>query len=218
MLNLRVMLEPGIRMNRLPGRFRDAFGPYTGMCHGGESPHYSPEQTAAISAQNQLVSTMTPLMQEEAGRRRQAFTAAFPYMTSRVAGGDPNTAAYADYAGGTNAQAYAPARARVLRYLDAPGRMYGAGPSGSKAQTIADFEATRARDFDSKLSGILANNEKAKQDAAKMLMGQQTISNPVPYGQVAGNANASIINSSYADPGSPGFDFGGLLGAGMSFI
>jgi hypothetical protein len=168
----------------------------------------SAAQNAAAASQARLTDQTAA-----AANRAQDFVEAqqakvSPFYTSRMNFGDPNTPTLTDYASGTNAQAYAPARANIIRSLGSSSL-----PSGSRQGILANFEDARARGFDSNLSSILGANERAKEAGASGLLGQAQIANPGQYYGLAMGGNSSIMNANLRKPGMAG-TIGSLIGAG----
>lgn len=174
------------------------------ICGGGPSP----EQRAAASSQaaltNQLAQTADRAEQFKEAQQQKVE----PFYSQRMNFGDPNTAQLTDYGSGTNAQAYAPARANIIRSFGKSSL-----PSGSQQGIMANFEDARARGFDGTLAGILGANEQAKQAGASGLLGQAQIANPEAYYNSALSGNSSIMNANLRKPGAAGI-IGSLGGAG----
>lgn len=168
----------------------------------------SVEQRNAANSQAALTSQLaqTAATQEKFKEDQQAKVN--PFYTQRMNFGDPNTAALTDYGSGTNAQAYAPARANIIRSFGKSSM-----PSGSQQGIMANFEDARARGFDGTLAGILGANEQAKQAGASGLLGQAQIANPEAYYNSALSGNSSIMNANLRKPGFAGIA-GSLIGAG----
>ena len=127
--------------------------------------------------------------------------------------GDPNFAYNMDSAGGRTAQAFAPARAALMRSI---GSQQGL-PSGFREGMINDFNENQGQAFDQNIAGNLAANEQAKQAGAAGLMGQAQAANPLGYYGGAQGGNQSIMQAPLQRPGMAGV-LGGLAGGLASAI
>ena len=167
----------------------------------------SKEQQAAAASQGALTNQ---LAQTAAGA--QKFTEAQqnlvnPFYKSRMQNGLPYMANLTDAAGGTTAQAFAPARAALMRSL---GSQQGL-PSGFRQGALTDFNEGQARAFDSNLINAQMMNEQAKQGGAAGIMGQASAANPLGYYGGAMQGNNSIFQAPLQRPGLAGV-FGGIAG------
>lgn len=174
------------------------------ICGGGPSSEQRAAATSQANLTNQLGQTAA---QEQAFKEKQQ-NAVNPFYMQRMQYGDPNMPSLTDSAGVTNSQAYAPARANILRDFSK-----NQLPSGARSKVLANFENERARGFDSSLAGLLNANEQAKQAGASGLLGQAQIANPLGYYQGALQGNSSIMNANLRKPGFAG-TIGSLIGAG----
>jgi hypothetical protein len=117
-----------------------------------------------------------------------------------------------DFASGTNARAFAPAKANLNRGL----QQAHASPM-ARLQANTDFDMQRARGFDSALTSNLFANEQAKQQGAQILSGQANQLNPLGYYQAAGQGFNPQMYSGLRSPGMGGLDRraceGGLSGS-----
>jgi hypothetical protein len=144
-------------------------------------------------------------------QQQQARNLAFPYFQSRLAGGLPFFNSMTDFTSGQNAQAFAPARAQILRDTS----RYGTNmPSGYRDSLLAGLDANRARGFDQGLMQNLMLQETAKNNAAQGIMGQQQLANPLGWAGAQGSANQSIMQAPLSSPGIGGI-LGGIAGAGL---
>src|SRR6185437_2809101 len=139
-----------------------------------------------------------------------------PFATSRLNNGLPFYGDLTDYAGGTSAKAYAPAKASLLRSLDSGSSFYGT-PSGYKTQALTDLNTARAHDFDSSLVGAMTENEQAKENAAQLLTGQAQLQNPLGWYNTAMNGNQSILQAPLQSPGLSGL-IGGIAGGAINGV
>jgi len=172
-------------------------------------------QNQAAARQGELASVEGKIAQDNAQLVKDQYNKIDPYATTRLNRGLPYFPAVTDYASGTSARAYAPARAAALRNL-AP--ISAALPSGFRTSMLNDINEAQAQNFDQNLTGNLAANEAAKGEAARVLTGQQQVVNPAAYFSGAEGANSSIINAStLAKPGLGGL-FGGIASGAASAI
>jgi hypothetical protein len=172
-------------------------------CGGGPSP----EQKAAAAANARTTDKLG-----QVADRQQAFTEAQqakvnPFYTDEMNNGPDYTNQALDFAGGTNAQAFAPEKANLVRRLGASTWL----PSGSREQSLTDFEERRALGYDNSLMAIRADRQAARERGAAGLMGQAQQANPLGYYQGAVQGNASILNANLRKPGIAG-TIGGLVG------
>jgi hypothetical protein len=150
---------------------------------------------------------MTAARAREAQENEQ-YQAIKPYAFSRLQGGLPFFDALTDYASGTNARAFVPAKTALLQRLG----QYQGLPSGFREQALTDFDAGRARGFDENLTQALFANEQAKSEAARLLTGQQQIANPLGYFGGAQQGYNNILQAqSLVRPGITGL-LGSVLG------
>jgi|SRR6185437_11407168 len=131
-----------------------------------------------------------------------------PFYTQMMNQGLPYNAALQDSTSGTNAQAFAPARAQLEQQID---QMGNAAPSGFAQQARQNLSAQQARGFDQTQMQNLGANLQARQQGASGLLGQAQIANPTAYSGQAVGANQSIMGAPLASPGLGGL-FGGLSG------
>lgn len=181
---------------------------YTGpvaLCGGGSKP--DPLQTQAAQRNAAVAEREAKIAEERNTREKEQYAAIQPYAMSRL-DGLPFFSSLVDYSGGTNARAFAPARAQIMRQFTSD------LPSGAKLQTLTDLEAKRAHAFDQDLVGNLLTNEQAKSEAARLLTGQQQIANPLGWFQAASGTNAAITgaDSLTRKSGGIGSVLGGIAG------
>ena len=177
------------------------------MCGGGPSK----EQSAAAASQGRLTDQLgrTAAQQEaymEAQRNKTT-----PFYTDLMNNGPAYTNQALDAAGGTNAQAFAPARADLIRRLGASTGL----PSGSREQSLTDFNNQEALGYDNSLMSIRADQQAARERGAAGIMGEAQQSNPLGYYQGAMGGNSSIMNANLRRPGLGGV-LGGLAGGAMN--
>lgn len=127
-----------------------------------------------------------------------------PFYTSLMNNGLPYYSNLMDQASGTNAQAFAPARAQLEKTIR---QNANALPSGFATGARTDLAADQARSFDSSLVNNMGANLQARQQGAAGLLGQAQIANPTAYSGQAISGNQSVMNAPLASPG-----LGGLLG------
>lgn len=163
------------------------------MCGG--DPNRGIKQQA-IQDQSQQANNLNAI-----GQQNNAVTQ--PFFTNEVQNGDPNTKANLDYAGGTNARAFAPAKGSLLRGL---GNQGSSLPSGFASSQINNFNANRARAYDDSVMGILQNNQNTKNQAASQL-------NPLPYFGGAQSGYNSVVNA--PAPKTNSSFWGGLLNSAV---
>ena len=163
----------------------------------------SSEQKNAAQAQANLTNQLgqTAGKQEQFLEKQQ--NVVNPFYTSRMQNGLPYYNALTDIQNGTTAQAFAPARANLLRQMGPSNGL----PSGFRQQALTDLDAQQARAFDQNLVGAMGANEQAKQAGASGLLGQAQIANPTGYFNSALQGNSSIMQAPLQRPG-----IGGILG------
>lgn len=174
----------------------------------------SQAQNNAANAQADLSTQMGTAMKQAQDFNQAQQAKIDPYATSRLNNGLPFYSNMQDSAGGASAQAYAPAKAAIMRRY---GAMGDAAPSGAMQQNLTDLDAARSGAFDNNLVNNMMTNETAKNNAAAMLTGQQQLANPIGWGSAASGANSSIMNAPLASTGLSGL-FGGLAGGALSKI
>jgi hypothetical protein len=170
------------------------------------------------AAQNRAADSNAALSTQMAGvaNRNQDFVEkqqakVNPFYTDMMQHGPSYTGAMLDYSGGTNARAFAPAKANLMRRLAATNGL----PSGYRDQALTDFDTTRAHAYDDSLSGILADQQATRERGASGLIGQAQVANPMAYYSGAAGANQSIMNANLRKPGMAGI-IGGVLGGASS--
>jgi hypothetical protein len=179
------------------------------LCGGGPSD----QEKKAAQSQLDLSKQLGNIASGNQAQQQQIFNTIKPFGTSRMNNGLPFANALSDYSAGTNARAFAPARAHLEQYLNkSPG-----GPSGYKAQVLGDFEANRARGFDQAQTGNLFSNEQAKQQGAQILSGQASQLNPLGYFQATQQGFNPQQYSGMRSPGLAGA-IGGIAGSAISAI
>lgn len=185
------------------------------LCGSGPSAQQNAAAAANASLANQLGTTAAAQEKFSEGQQKLAQ----PFFQSRMQGGLPYYSNLVDNASGLTAQAYAPARAQMMRSL---GSQQGL-PNGFREGAINDFNENQGRAFDSQLLGAQQANEAAKQAGALGIVGQgnaaaQTAN--AAYGNAIG-ANQGIFNSQnlMSQPmGGLGGLFGGLASGVMSML
>jgi hypothetical protein len=129
-----------------------------------------------------------------------------------MTGGLPYYRNLTDYGGGTIAQAFAPARADILRRTSA----YGTNmPSGYRDALLTNLGSQQARAFDSNLTQAMMANEMAKQQGAAGVQGQQQIAanQALGYGSQGAQANEAVLQG----PKKPSMwgTLGGMVQSGL---
>jgi hypothetical protein len=138
-----------------------------------------PSSTQKAAQQQQLSNA-----QQEgqlAGQSGQEFQSLYgqtsPFYTGEMTNGLPFYNNLTDFASGTTAQAYAPAKAAYLRNESTMGAL----PSGSKAAGMNDINEAEAKNFDSTLTGNMFAQQQAKQQGAAGLSGLMQTVNPAAF-------------------------------------
>lgn len=171
---------------------------------GGPSQAQNNAADAQANLSNQLGSDFGQQFQFQQAQQNKAN----PFYTQTMQNGLPYYANLTDSAAGTNAQAFAPAKAQLEQQL---GQNANALPSGFAQQQRTDLAANQARSFDQTLTGAQGANFQAQQQGASGLLGQAQIANPTAYSGQAVQGNSSIMNAPLASPGLTGL-LGGLTG------
>lgn len=183
-------------------------GPWE-LCGGGPSA----EQKAAAASQGRLSDQLGATAAQQEAYMEAQRNKTTPFYTDLMKNGPAYTDQALDFSGGTNAQAFAPEKANLMRRLgDSTGL-----PSGSREQSISDFENRRALGYDNSLMSIRADQQAAKERGAAGLMGEAQQANPLGYYQGAMGGNSSIMNANLRRPGIGGV-LGGLAGGGLNAV
>jgi hypothetical protein len=171
------------------------------MGGGGVS---SGQLNTAVGSQAGLAKSSNQTMLDQQGKMAAAQGRTTDFYGNQMRTGLPFYNALTDYASGTNAQAFAPARAQILRQTS----QYGNLPSGYRDSLLASLGGQQARSFDSTLVQNMMANQMAKNQGAAGMMGQQQLAGQqaLGYGGLQGNANQSVLNA----PQKPGW--AGVLG------
>jgi hypothetical protein len=167
---------------------------------GGPSQQQQDAATAQANLDNQLGATFGKQQQFMETQQNKVN----PFYTSMMDKGLPYMANLTDSMSGSNAQAFAPARAQLEQQLN---QNPNALPSGFAQQARTDLASQQARNFDQQLQGAQGANYQAQQQGAAGLVGQAQVANPTAYSGQAAQGNNSIMNAPLAKPG-----LGGLLG------
>lgn len=178
------------------------------LCGGGPSQ----AEKDASKASLQQANTSSNIANSNNAMQQAIFKAIQPFGTSRMNGGLPFMNALTDFSSGTNALAFAPARANLIRGLT----QAHASPE-SRLQSLTDFDQQRARGFDSALTNNLFQNEQSKQQGAQILSGQANQLNPLGWSQSAQQGFNPQMYSGMRSPGAAGIIGGGLAG-GLSAL
>lgn len=189
--------------------FRDEYeysGPIA-LCGGGPSK----QQTQAADRQGQLSEEEAALARQEQASRDKLRGIATPFYGDLMSNGPEYTNSLLDYAGGTNARAYAPAKADLVRRLGASNGL----PSGYRDQALTDFEENRAQGYDNSLASIYADRQAAKERGAAGITNLISGYNPSAYYGGAEGANQSILNANLRKPGVGGI-ISGAIGGGIN--
>lgn len=177
---------------------------------GGPSQEQKDAATRQAAAEEKTAATQQQMLDIY----NKGYNEIEPFATDRLKNGLPFYNDMIDYAGGENARAYQPARARLMRTISSMGPL----PSGSAQQTLADFEAKRARDFDSSLQNTALINDQAKVQGAGLITGQQAGANPLGWTNAQTQQNSSIMNAPLQSPGLAGPILGAVGALGSSAI
>jgi hypothetical protein len=172
----------------------------------------SPEQKAAAASNAMLSGKLADVAERNENYTEAQRNKTTPFYTNLMNAGPDYTPAALDYAGGTNARAYAPARAALMRRLGATTGL----PSSAREQALTDFDMTRARGYDDSLMSILADRQAARERGAAGIMGEAQQANPLGYYSGAMQGNQSILQAPLQRPGAAGL-IGGILGAASKF-
>lgn len=145
----------------------------------------------AAGGQSSLAGTGVQNQQQQYGQFAGDQKAVTAFNTNRMNNGLPFYRNLTDYNAGTVAQAYAPARAQLLRNTS----QYSNMPSGYRDALLNNLNSQQARTFDSTLSQSMMANELAKQQGMAGLQGEQQIAGnqALGYGGQALNANSSLF-------------------------
>ena len=134
---------------------------------------------------------------QQAGQKFNALgSQVTPFYSSEMANGLPFYGNLTDAASGTNAQAFAPAKASFLRSEATQGAL----PSGSRAAGMNDINEAQAQSFGNQLIGNQMAQYQAKQAGAAGLTGQQQINNPAAFyggSTQAGQAGMQPLQPAY---------------------
>lgn len=195
-------IETGVLLERESFEYE---GPLE-MAGGGPSS----EQRQAAASQARLSDEELAIGRERNARENEQYAAIRPFAMQRLQNGLPYAGDLLDYEGGTNAQAYMPARARLLRVLNESGDM----PSGSRIAALSNFENDRAHSFDNGIVDVLNANENAKGEAARLLTNQQQIANPYQWYGGSSSSNNSIMQAPLQSQGMLGPILGAAAGIG----
>lgn len=174
----------------------------------------SQQQKNAANAQAQLEQQMS----SNANQQQQFLSGVqgqvSPFFSNQMQNGLPYYNNLVDQAGGTTAQAFAPAKAQLEQQL---GQSPNALPSGFAQQARTDLATQQAKAYDQSLVGAQQQQYGARQQGAAGLMGAAGLNNASQlYGSASG-ANQSIMNAPLASPGLGGL-LGGLAGGLASAI
>lgn len=173
----------------------------------------SQQQKDAAASQANLTNQQAQNAQQAQQFMQQQQQKVNPFYTQMMNQGLPYMNALTDAQSGVTAQAFAPARAQLMRQI---GSQQGL-PNGFGQQALTDLNSQQARAFDSSLQNALGQNFAARQAGASGLMGQAQIANPLGYYGSAMQGNQSIMNAPLRSPGW-GSVLGGLAGGAMAAI
>ena len=173
---------------------------------GGPSREQKNAAQAQANLSNQLGSTAAQEQQFKEAQQNKVN----PFYTGMMNNGLPYYNALTDAQSGVTAQAFAPARAQLMRSMGAQAGL----PNGFRQQALTDLDSQQARAFDANLQSAMGQNFAAKQAGASGLLGQAQIANPLGYYSGALQGNQSIMQAPLARPGIAGV-LGGLAGGVM---
>lgn len=177
------------------------------MCGGGPSS----EQNAAAKSQANLTNQLAGVAAQNENYTEAQRNRTTPFYNNQMNNGPDYTPAALDFASGTNAKAFAPARADLMRRLG----MQTGLPGGYRDQATTDFDSARARGFDQGIAQVLADRQAARERGAAGLMGEAQQANPLGYYQGAMQGNSSIMSANLRRPGIAGV-LGGLTSSGLN--
>lgn len=120
---------------------------------------------------------LASLIPSEIAKRDTALNPLQAFGASRMAGGLPELPQLTDFSKGIVAQNSAPARGGVIRRLASAG-LSSRDPSAQGV--LSDFDASRARAYDTNFMDLLKTNEAAKQAGAGNLAAVGAARNPYP--------------------------------------
>lgn len=172
----------------------------------------SDQEKQAAASQLKTADTLNNIAQGNQAQQQKIFDAIKPFGTSRMNNGLPFFQSLTDFASGTNARAFAPAKANLNRGL----QQAHASPM-ARLQANTDFDMQRARGFDSALTSNLFGNEQAKQQGAQILSGQASQLNPLGYYQATQQGFNPQQYSGLRTAGMGGL-VGGLVEGGLSKV
>jgi len=115
------------------------------------------------------------LIPSEIAKRDTALDPLAKFAQQRLTGGLPELNQLKDFSSGTVAQNSAPARGALLRSISAGGRSMN---DPASMGLLSDFNASRARAYDSNMMDLLKTNEAAKQAGAQNLAAVGAARNP----------------------------------------
>lgn len=146
----------------------------------------------AVSGQSNLANNANSQMTQQQQQQNSDQTKATGYYSNQMQNGLPFYNSLTDYSAGANAQAYAPARAQMLRQTS----QYGNMPSGYRDSLTSNLGAQQANSFDASMTQNMMAQQMAKNQGAAGMQGQQQIAGQqaLGYGGMQGNANQSIIS------------------------
>ncbi len=133
------------------------------MCFGPSGP------------QKNLNNILLSLIPSEIAKRDTALDPLAKFAQQRLTGGLPELNQLKDFSSGTVAQNSAPARGALLRSISAGGRSMN---DPASMGLLSDFNASRARAYDSNMMDLLKTNEAAKQAGAQNLAAVGAARNP----------------------------------------
>lgn len=168
----------------------------------------SDAEKQASAREQKLADTQVGIANNNNALQQDIFKTIKPFATSRMSGGLPFFSALTDFAGGTNARAFAPARANLIRGLT----QAHASPE-SRLASLTDFDQQRARGFDSSLTNNLFTNEQAKQQGAQILSGQANQLNPLGWSQAGSQSSNPQMYQGMRSPSPWGIVGGAASGA-----
>jgi hypothetical protein len=172
----------------------------------------TPQQTQAQTNLGSLAGTGQSEMAKGITAMNNARARVSPFYQTRMNTGLPFFPAMTDFSSGTSAQAFAPARASLLRATS----RYGTNmPSGYRDSMLTNLEAARGRAFDQSLTGNLMMNEQAKQGGAQGLMNTAMSTNPMAWANFGAGTNQSIMQADNMRKPNVWGTVGGLVGQGL---
>lgn len=161
----------------------------TNLIGGGVSPE---QLNQAVKGLQGIGTTATTGMGQQQQLADVAGAGATGYWKNLMYQGLPWYKAATDFAGGTNAQAFAPGRANIYRTTSTLGTNT---PSGYRAALLNDWNARQGTAYDNSLNQLLMANQQAKSQGAAGVQGEQQIAQnaALQYGNLGAGTNQALM-------------------------